>query len=213
MHTPIFPVFLVFLVFLVLRAGTCLAWEVSNRVIIEHGELVIDHSKSISEITQAQAKGGFPAAYGLGLFQNRFRTELEFSRPAPAGTANRMSMTTRIKTSPIIYVAREFPRDSCGYGVVLGHERLHQLYDLEVLRKLPDEIRALTLVIFNEDELGREGTRNPERLRGRFYQQVKYAYEGLSSPLHQTIDNPESYRHLGTQCNGEIAQRLAGKTP
>lgn len=208
MPMPILPFLLVLLA---LRAGTCFAWEVSNRVIIEHGELVIDHSRSIGEITQAQAKGGFPARYGLGLFQNRFKTELTIEQ-SEAGTAKRLAMTTRIKTSPIIYVAREFPKDSCAYGVVLGHERLHQSFDLEVLRNLPGEIRGMTRTIFNVDELEREGTRNLERSRGWFFQQVKYAYEGLSLPLHQTIDNPESYRQLGTQCNGEIALRLAGKT-
>jgi hypothetical protein len=45
------------------------------------------------------------------------------------------------------------------------------------------------------------------------FQQVKYVYEGLSNPLHQTIDNPESYRALGTRCNSEIARLLTGKTP
>lgn len=209
MRMSILPVLLALLA---LKAVPCFAWEVTNRVVIEHGELVIDHSRSIGEITQAQAKGGFPAKYGLGLFQNRFKTELAFEQPE-AGTAKRLAMTTRIKTSPIIYVAREFPKESCGYGVVLGHERLHQLYDLEVLRQLPDEIRAMTQAIFNVDELEREGTRNLERSRGRFFQQIKYVYEGLSNPLHQAIDNPESYRELGTRCNGEVARLLAGKTP
>ena len=209
-HLPILPVLLALLV---LRAGPCFAWEVANRVIIEHGELVIDRSKSIGEITRAQAKGGFPAEYGLGLFQNRFKAELAFDQPEAAGKAKRLSMTTRIKTLPIIYIAREIPQDSCGYGVVLGHERLHQLYDLEVLRQMPGEIRGMTQTIFNVDELEREGTRSLERSRERFFQQLKYVYEGLSNPLHQTIDNQESYRRLGTQCNGEIANRLAGKSP
>lgn len=189
-----------------------LAWEVFNQVVIEHGEPVVDHSKSIAEITQAQAKGGFPAEYGLGLFQNRFTTELAFNPSEPGTSAQRLSMTTRIKTVPVIYVAKEFPEDSCAYGVVLGHERLHQLFDRDVLRQLPDEIRAITGTIFNLDILEREGARNLERSRARFFQQVKYVYDGLSLPMHQTIDNTESYRRLGTLCNGEIAKRLAGAT-
>lgn len=198
-------------------AGQGLAWQVANRVVIEHGALVIDHSKTIAEITRAQASGGFPAEfsaeYGLGLFQNRFTTELTFTPPEPGAKTQRLSMTTRIKTAPIIYVAKEFPEDSCAYGVVLGHERLHQLFDRDVLRKLPGEIRAITQTVFDVDVLEWEGTRNLERARARFFQQVKYVYDGLSLPMHQTIDNPESYRRLGGQCNGEIAKRLAGTTP
>lgn len=193
--------------------ATGFAWEVANRIVIEHGELVIDHSKSIAEITQAQAKGGFPAEYGLGLFQNRFKTELAVNPPLPGASAQRLSMTTRIKTAPIIYVAKEFPEDSCAYAVVLGHERQHQLFDREVLRQLPGEIRAITRTVFNVDALEYEGTRHLEAARARFFQQVKYVYDGLSLPMHQTIDNPESYRRLGTQCNGEIAKRLTGKSP
>jgi hypothetical protein len=71
----------------------------------------------------------------------------------------------------------------------------------------------MTQAIFNADAMEWEGKRNLERSRGRFFKQVKYVYDGLSLPLHQTIDNPESYRRLGTQCNGEIEKRLAGKAP
>ncbi len=194
-------------------AGKALAWEVANRVVIEHGQLVVDHSKSIAEITLAQAKGGFPAEYGLGLFQNRFKTELAFNPPQPGASAQRLSMTTRITTVPVIYVAKEFPEESCAYAVVLGHERLHQLFDRDVLRRLPDEIRAITRIVFNADALEYGGARNLERSRAHFFQQLKYVYDGLSLPLHQSIDNPESYRRLGMRCDGEIAKRLAVKTP
>ena len=207
------PLSLLVASFLAFRAGTCAAWEITNQVVIEHGAMVIDHSKSVSEITRAQAKDGFPAKHGLGLFQNRVKTELVFEQPESALKTRRLTMTTRIRTAPIIYVAREFPKESCAYGVVLGHEQLHQLFDLEVLRAMPDEIRSITQGVFPADELEWTRTLDLDRARNRFFRQYKYVYDARSFPRHQTIDNPESYQRLSTLCNGEISQRLAGMKP
>jgi hypothetical protein len=196
---------------LALRAGSCGAWEVSNRVMIEHGPLVIDHSKSVSEITKAQAKGGFPGGHGLGLFQSRMKTELAYVTSDV--NTRRLSMTTRIVTTPVIYVAREFPESSCAYGVILGHERQHQLFDLEVLRAMPGEIRGITRTVYAPDALDWMRKLDLDRLRNRFFKQYKYVYDGLSFPRHQTIDNPASYRQLSLLCNGEFERRLAGVKP
>ncbi len=193
-----------------LVAGATLdTWQITNRVEIEHGPLTIDHSKSVAEITAAQAKGGFPAEHGLGLFQNRVKTELiiEPGKVQP----RRLDLITRITTAPIIYIAREFPKGSCSWDVVHSHELLHQLYDLEVLRALPDEIRGITRTAFPSDELDWSRPVNLERGRNRFFQLYKYVYDALSRPRHQTIDSPESYQRLGQQCNGEITRSLAGK--
>lgn len=188
------------------------AWEAQNRVIIEHGPLTVDHSKSVAEITRAQGQGGFPASHGLGLYQSRIKTELTQS-PVEANAPRRLNLTTRISTSPIIYVASEFPKESCGYGVILAHERLHHLFDLEVLRALPAEIGWITREVFPQDVLARDGLVNADRSRGHFFQRFKYRYDELSNLRHQTIDNPESYRRLGDLCNGEIGKRLAGMRP
>ena len=183
--------------------------EASNRVIIEHGKLAIDHTQSIVEITRAQAKDGFRATHGaeigLGLFQNRMATTLE---PAP-GNAKGLALVTRIRTEPIIFVAKEFASDSCAYRVVLAHEHQHYLFDRDVLRALPGEVRGITQGVFanpiptNEAEV--------ERAKKLFFQQFNHAYEGLSFPLHARIDNPAAYAALANQCKGEIKTRLAGQ--
>lgn len=200
------------------------AWRVHNQVIVEHGELAIDHGKSIAEITRAQAEGGFPAALGVGLFQNRMRVELVGShanpaaKPAtdlatdPAARVNRLSLTTRVTTAPVIYVAREFPADSCAYRVILAHEHRHWLLDRDVLRALPGEIRAITRQIFATGHAEEQGRVDLESARRRFLRQVEYAYDSLSLPLHQAIDNPESYQALSRLCAGEIGRRLAELT-
>ncbi len=202
------PLLICGLAALAVQATSGAAWEVGNKVVIEHGELVIDHSKSVADITRAQAAGGFPGGHGLGLFQNRLKAELRVEQPLPE--TRRLALTTIVRTSPVIYVAREFPKDSCAYGVVLGHELLHQMYDRDVLRLMPDEVRRITQDVFTPEMLEHEGARGLERARSRFLGQFKYHYEGLSGERHSVIDSPESYRRLGTLCGGEIARTLAG---
>ncbi len=188
-------------------------WFVSNRVEIEHGALRIDHTKSVKEITQAQARGGFPAQHGLGLFQNRIKTELVFEGPEKALDTRRLSMTTRIVTAPVIYVAREFPEQTCAYRLIVDHEMLHQHFDLEVLRAMPGEIQAITRVVFSPDALDWARPLDLDRARKRFFQQYDYRYQARSLPRHQRIDNPRSYGHLSTLCGGEITRLLAGRQP
>lgn len=178
--------------------------EMANRVIIEHGKLVVDHSQGIAQITQAQAKGGFRAELGLGLFQNRMTTALE---PA-TGVGKGLTLVTRIKTEPVIYIAKEFPEDSCAYKVVLAHERQHYLFDRDVLRALPGEVHGITQAVFANPVPA--GEAEVERAKKLFFQQFNHAYEGLSFPLHSRIDNPESYVALAALCQGEIKTRLGG---
>lgn len=180
--------------------------DVPNRVIIEHGPLTIDHTQGIAEITRAQAKGGFRAELGLGLFQNRMTTALE---PA-TGVGKGLTLVTRIKTEPIIYIAKEFPEDSCAYKVVLAHERQHYLFDRDVLRALPGEVNGITWSAFANPVPASEA--EVERAKKLFFQQFNHAYEGLSFPLHSRIDNPESYAALAELCQGEIKTRLGGKS-
>jgi hypothetical protein len=188
------------------------AWNVINRVVIEHGVLSIDHSKSVKEITAAQAKGGFKAKdglkadHGVGLFQNRIKTELAFTEVAVPG--KRLALTTTITTTPVIYVAKELPEGSCAYQLVLGHERQHQEFDLEVLRALPDEIRNFSQEVFDTEAIERSGGVNQNRARSRFFQQFNFVYKALGEMRHPVIDSPESYRRLGGLCNGELAKYL-----
>lgn len=182
------------------------SWNIENLVVIQHGALSIDHGKSVKEITAAQAKGGFMANYGVGLFQNRIKTELAFGEFALA--AKRLVMTTRISTAPVIYIARELPQDSCAYQLVLGHELRHQGFDLEVLRAMPDEIRFISREAFDGDAIERSGNLDQNRARSRFFQQFNYVYRALGELRHPQIDSAESYLNLSGQCNGELAKYM-----
>jgi hypothetical protein len=193
-------------VFLVMSTCANAAWAIVNRVVIEHGALSIDHSKTVKEITAAQAKGGFKADHGVGLFQNRIKTELAFAEVAVPG--KRIAATTKITTAPVIYVAKDLPKDSCAYQLVLGHELQHQAYDLEVLRVLPDEIRDFSQDVFDTEAIERSGSFNQNQARNRFFQQFNYVYKALGEMRHPVIDNPASYRRLSGLCNGELAKYL-----
>lgn len=198
---------------LALHGGACQAWQVDNRVVIEHGALVIEHGKSVVEITQAQKQGGFAAELGLGLFQNRMQTELGIDAPDPRRQGKRLSLATRIKTTPVIYIARELPAGSCAYQAVLNHELRHQRFDLEVLRALPDELRRMTREVFAPEALDHLDETGLARARDRLLQRLKYTYDALGFPRHQSIDNPQSYAELSGRCNGEFAKYLGTDKP
>ena len=191
---------------LLISAHSAAAWQISNRVIIEHGALTVDHGRSVKQITAAQARGGFKADHGVGLFQNRIKTELAFAEVSPSG--KRLFATTKITTAPVIYIASELPLESCAYKLVLAHELKHQDYDLEVLRAMPDEIRRFSHDVFDTDDIDRTGALNQTRARNRFFQQFNFVYQSLGDMRHPVIDSPESYRHLGSLCNGELAKYL-----
>jgi len=188
---------------------TASAGDVSNRVVFEHGPLTVDHSKTIAQITQAQTAKGFRAVHGaelgLGLYQSRMDTSLQ----ATLGPGEKLVMLTRIKTEPVIYIAKEFPADSCAYKVVLNHERQHYLFDRDVLSALPGEVQGITWAVFANPMPTNEG--ELERAKKLFFQQYNHAYESLSFPLHSRIDNAASYAELADQCQGEIKKRLASK--
>lgn len=191
------------------------AGGVYNRIQFEHGQLVVDRSKSIAEITKAQSAGGFPWAYpanhgadiGLGLYQGRMTTSLDLAMSEDG----KLKLSTRIKTEPVIYVAREFPEDSCAYGLILRHEWQHYLYDRDVLRQMPDDIQAMSRDVF--DNPRPQSPAHLERAKHVFFQRLGHIYEGRSFPLHSRIDNPEAYGELAKRCQGEIGRKLTAPNP
>lgn len=201
------------LVFLFIFAEPVLAWQVDSRVVIEYGALSIDRAKSVADITQAQGEGGVQAGIGLGLFQNKMQMELVIDPVDPARRGKRLALTARIKTAPVIYVARELPEGSCAYRVVLNHELQHQRFDLEALRALPDALRRMSREVFTPEALDRLDETGLARARDRLLQRLKYAYDALGFPRHQSIDNPQSYAELGGRCNGEFAKYLGTDKP
>lgn len=170
---------------------------VLSRVDVRHGALSIDHSKSIAEITRAQATEGRPATYGLGLYVNNLKLEVSGGDTPPG----RLALLTRITTTPVIYVAREFPGDSCAYAVILGHERQHHLFDLDILRALSGDIERIAQEVFSERDDSARRTR-------RFIERVEHVYAARSFAAHVAIDNPVAYADLAAQCDGAIREHV-----
>jgi hypothetical protein len=177
--------------------GQAAPMEVLSRVDIRHAPLVIDHSKTIAQITRAQAGGGKPASYGVGLYLNNLKLEVS-GGDAPFG---KFSVLTRIATTPVIYVAREFPADSCAYAVILGHERQHHQFDLDILRALSGDIEGIAREVFSERDDSARRTR-------RLVERIEHAYAARSFAAHVAIDNPMAYAELAAMCDGAIRQHV-----
>lgn len=193
---------------LLARPGDASAGDIVSRVEFKHGALTIDHTQGIAQITEAQARNGpsrkspvrkgQPATYGLGLFINDLK--LDVSASETSARPGSISVLTRIATSPTIYVAREFAKDSCAYAVILEHERQHYLFDLNILRDLPTDIERLAQEVFT----GNAGAKRTQQ----FVDRVEHAYAAKSFAQHVAIDNLLSYGDLAGQCDGAIRDHV-----
>jgi hypothetical protein len=179
--------------------GQASARDIVSRVEFQHGALTIDHSQNIVQITQAQARKGQPATYGLGLFINNLK--LEVNAGENSTRPGSISVLTRITTSPTIYVALEFPKDSCAYAVILEHERQHYLFDLNILRSLPADIERIAEESYAAGGINAGATRH-------VIERAEHAYAARSFAQHTAIDNLISYNDLAGACGGAIREHL-----
>jgi hypothetical protein len=108
---------------------------------------------------------------------------------------------TRITTSPTIYVALEFPKDSCAYAVILEHERQHYLFDLNILRSLPADIERIAEESYAAGGINAGATRH-------VIERAEHAYAARSFAQHTAIDNLISYNDLAGACGGAIREHL-----
>lgn len=181
------------------------AGQVTSQVELQLGELVVDHDRSIAEITRLQGQDGSSARYGLGLFLSH--VEFESSVSGSPTRPGDVLVRTRIKTRPTLYIAREFAKGSCAYAVILDHERQHYQFDLEAVRALPAQAEGIAREAF-------AGTVPSEaalaRAQARFLERLRHVHDQRTFPRHARIDAPESYRRLGAACGGEIGRTLQG---
>lgn len=180
------------------------AGEVTSRVELQLGELVIDHGRGLAEITRMQGNDGTSARYGLGLFLSH--VEFESSVSGSPTRPGDVLVRTRIKTRPTLYIAREFAKGSCAYAVILDHERQHYQFDLEAVRALPAQAEGIAREVFASSAVRSEA--DLARAQARFLERLKHVHDQRMFPLHARIDAPESYRRLGAACDGEIGRTL-----
>lgn len=111
-----------------------------------------------------------------------------------------------------IYVAREFPANTCAFNEIHKHELRHVLAYREHAAAIEREINERLKTRFADPEpwRGPSGSiqaRLREEMGSRWLPYVKRLLEDVESK-QALIDTPEEYQRIARSCNGEIPRAL-----
>ncbi len=182
-----------------------------------------DDTQSLAQIAQMSQRAGVAVGareMRVGLTAASLRIESAFT------TASRQMPNDPMVCSQIsrfelrfgfddltVFLARELPRHSCGYQVVLGHENKHVATDQRILAAYLPQLPQLLTQTLRQTGVLRTGSSEAAQLRFRvlldaYVQQLTASIEAVRRQQQQQIDTPEEYRRITQSCGGDIA-RLA----
>jgi hypothetical protein len=184
-------------------------------------EPLYNYSTSIAEL-QVLSRDAFhviPESLTLGL--TRYQPVLGVN---PASTARDMpDGTTCVRVehvditfgyrNVVVYIAREIPRQSCGFDQVMQHEQKHVLVQKQILNNFIPVVKQRL-----KDYLAENGA-----MQNRDYMEavtwlrdnVQLIAQDVSAELFQEnlrlqrdIDTVDEYARVGNSCNGQLHQVL-----
>ncbi len=116
----------------------------------------------------------------------------------------------------IVYVAREFPQDTCAFNEILRHEMVHK----EVDRTFLDEYVTATRQFFQQMATSIGVVEGPDfdAIKAQFNAQMEDKLEEFGQRMEaeriarqRHVDVPEEYARVSNACRGEIPRTLAGQ--
>lgn len=177
----------------------------------QHG-FRIDHTRSFHDLTRLKGQVR-PGSWVLGLTHTDARVLVKVGgrRLRDVASGNEC-IAPRIEASltylPIVlYVSREFPRDSCAYREVLAHEMRHLRTYEDYLPKAEARVRAALEQRFN----GKPLYARIDQAQALLEREIQHTWipmmkreMGQVEQLQAGIDSPSEYARLGTVCEGEV---------
>lgn len=201
---------------------SCNAINPKPEVIIKssYGRLVHDLSKSKAEINAIHNKNPHvkePRNTVVGLASFRMPTRIKVS-----GQRRKINETyscilpTKVEieiglNDPVIYVAKEYPRQSCGFSQVIRHEQTHQRINLltleyfmpifdKALRKAIYDVRAVKVYTKDNNNFKKGLSKLNEYYYARLTP-ILEEFEKARAKEQQKLDNITSYRRDWEICN------------
>ncbi len=172
----------------------------------------------IRDIADADQAGAQPESWPVGLATGQLymsiTQDIYKSRAAYDPNTCGQIKAIRIELGFInnkIYVAREFPRRSCPYKVVLAHEEKHKTVDRVLLREYATKARSY----FAEVAKGIGVLRHPSgaAIDTQIAAVVNEAMDGFSSEMEserrrrqKEVDSDEEYARITASCDGLLMQ-------
>lgn len=116
------------------------------------------------------------------------------------------SVEIRINLSPVIYIAKEFPKGSCAYKAVLEHEKKHARVDRFIANKYAQRIGHDVRSAVNE--MGAAGPYPESQMKTLQNKMVGYVRSTVDSldllmseeqaRLQQQVDSLQEYQHVSS---------------
>lgn len=115
----------------------------------------------------------------------------------------------------IVYVGREFPKDSCGFNEIYAHEQRHAKIYQDHARALATEINDTLQQRFEQTEpmRGPAGTiraKVQQELQERWMPYIQRMLAKAEAD-QRDVDTREEYERVMASCNGEIRKIVQGK--
>ncbi len=120
----------------------------------------------------------------------------------------RLSLKVR---HPIVYIAREFPVNSCSYNAVLQHEMKHVAAARSFLNAFPsiaeqhlgEFLRRLSVIHAGKSLTDGNVQQAIEQKLKIYLSSFETELLGALSLMESRIDSPEEYERISTSCGGE----------
>jgi hypothetical protein len=111
----------------------------------------------------------------------------------------------------VIYIAKEFPKRSCPYKVILGHEEKHKAVDRELLEEFGQKAKAFFTITAKTIGVVRNGS--GAAIDGEIGESLTRAMDQFSAELEderskrqKEVDSSEEYERVSASCEGNLMQ-------
>lgn len=116
----------------------------------------------------------------------------------------------RLEISPTIFIARDYPRDSCMYNAVLEHEMKHIQVDRDIANKYQHQLRQMASNIAQKvgvvgPKSDVETRRTEKRIQDYFKTNMNIVLEKMYAERRekqQAVDNIHEYERVQNLCKG-----------
>jgi len=117
----------------------------------------------------------------------------------------------------VVFLARELPRPSCSYDVVLGHEMQHVAVDQKLVQAYTSYFPSLLQQAVERIGVIRAGSaaeaeRRIKRDIGIYIKDFGATLSTEREKRQRRIDTPAEYKRLGQSCNGALGKLIGGRS-
>ncbi len=190
-----------------------------SRIVVktEPSQILYDYSQGLQQLDGKSGLARGAKQHTLGLTVAEMRTSLKWEGnylvDSKTGRAcMRPQLTVNLSVNPqTVFIAREFPRGTCGFNHIAQHELRHVRANQTQLEATADQLRKeLEQAFGNRVFYGEHAKMKAQLEHALTTDWLPWAKAQLRKveAQHQAIDSPQEYAANRSVCSGEIARVL-----